>query len=301
MILAMLVVSSIVIFVVMHTLDYSNNIIISFLLYFISVSFYNISSEYLRGMDLLSDYSIHNIIVGVITVVASIFIVYHMKQGVAGLLFVYALAYATATADIMFRYKPFKASNSKVEDLKRMLHYSIPLIPNVLSWWIINVSDRTIINIFLGSFYSGIYGICCKIPTMLSLVFSIFNLSFQQFVMHSNDETSQKNYYNFLLKKVIKILFSGSIAIIAITPIIYYQFLNNDYWSGISCTPVLLAGAIMLSLAQYTGDLLLAKKHTRVIGLSTVIGAIVNIILNIITIPKFGIIGASISTMISCM
>lgn len=301
MLIIMLFLSSFIVYLIMHVLNYKNEIVFSFIFYFVSISLYNISSEYLRGKDMLTAYSIHNIIVGVITVIASIIFVYYMQQGVAGLLFVYALAYCVATVDIIVRYNPLKTKGNKSGDLKEMLHYSIPLIPNVLSWWIINVSDRTIINIILGNFYNGIYGICCKIPTMLSLIFSIFNLSFQQLVMHNINENSQKQYYNFLIKKVIKVLFSGSIAIIGVTPIIYYQFLNKDYWDGISSVPVLLAGAIMLSLAQYVGDLLLAKKHTRIIGVSTVIGAIINIILNIFTIPNLGIMGASISTMISCM
>ena len=99
----------------------------------------------------------------------------------------------------------------------------------------------------------------------------------------------KKKYYNELIKKVVKILFLGSIIIVSFTPIIYRLFLKNDYWKGIDCVPVLLCGAVYLSLAQYVGDILLVKKKTLWIGGSTICAAICNVIVNIIIIPYAGI------------
>ena len=58
-----------------------------------------------------------------------------------------------------------------------MYQYSIPLVPNGISWWIVNVSDRTIITAIIGTAANGIYAVSNKFPTILSSLLGIFNLS----------------------------------------------------------------------------------------------------------------------------
>ena len=268
-------------------------------MYFISLSFYSVFSEYIRGKNKLIAYSLLSITTGVLLIIFSVILVKKFMLGVAGLLISFALSYGLTFILFQLYFKPFKITQKDNKDIKSLLKYSIPLIPNNISWWITNVSDRTIINIIIGSYYNGIYAICCKIPTMLSIIFGVFNLSFQQIAMEETDIHNQKKYYNELIKKVVKILFLGSIIIVSFTPIIYRLFLKNDYWKGIDCVPVLLCGAVYLSLAQYVGDILLVKKKTLWIGGSTICAAICNVIVNIIIIPYAGILGASIATMFS--
>ena len=71
-------------------------------------------------------------------------------------------------------------SSISFETVKQLVAYSYPLIPNNICWWIINVSDRTLINIFLGAAANGIYAIACKIPNFCASVFNVFNISWQE-------------------------------------------------------------------------------------------------------------------------
>ena len=299
-VLPLMAIVTIIITVIMILLRLDVMIIIGFISYFVTFALYNLSSEYLRGNNLLKEYSICNIIVGFTIVIASIILVRGFSLGVAGMLFVFSISYSLSLIIILIKFKPYVEGNEEnAITSKELLNYSIPLIPNSISWWITNVSDRTIIMFFQGSFYNGIYAISCKIPTMLSMVFSIFNLSFQQVALQSTNDKDIEDYYNQLIKKVIRVLFSGSTVIVSATSIIYYSLLAEDYWQGIPCVPILLCGAIMLSLAQYIGDILLVDKQTKIIGLSTMIGALFNIILNLILIPRYDIIGASVATLVS--
>ena len=293
------IVVAFVVYFLMYFNGFQNGIILGFLMYFISLSFYSVFSEYIRGKNKLIAYSLLSITTGVLLIIFSVILVKKFMLGVAGLLISFALSYGLTFILFQLYFKPFKITQKDNKDIKSLLKYSIPLIPNNISWWITNVSDRTIINIIIGSYYNGIYAICCKIPTMLSIIFGVFNLSFQQIAMEETDIHNQKKYYNELIKKVVKILFLGSIIIVSFTPIIYRLFLKNDYWKGIDCVPVLLCGAVYLSLAQYVGDILLVKKKTLWICGSTICAAICNVIVNIIIIPYAGILGASIATMFS--
>ena len=290
---------SLLVFIVMSYMDMERDIIIAFIFQFVAMTYYNIISEYLRGNGKLIGYSALNVSLGIFTIVLSVLFLKVLNLGVAGLLLVYACAYGITFVIAQIIFKPLlvqKTDNTRVVDF---LKYSIPLIPNNISWWITNVSDRTLINLIQGSYYNGIYAICCKIPTVLSIIFGIFNLSFQQVALENIAPEERKLYFNQLIKKVIRLLFSGSAFIVGVTPNIYHLFLKESYWEGIPCIPVLLCGAIFLSIAQYMGGILLVKKNTKAVGSSTICAALVNIILNIFAIPGWGLLGASVATMVS--
>lgn len=297
--LPLICIISVIVYCFMDHIGFEKNIILSFIGYFISMAYYNITAEYLRGNGKLIEYSAINLTMGILSVLLSIIFLRVFRLGVVGLLLVYACAYGITFFISQILYKPCKVKNKNDTKISSLLRYSIPLIPNNISWWITNVSDRTLINLMIGNYYNGVYAICCKIPTMLSIIFGIFNLSFQQVALQHVTPDEQKPYFSALIKNVVRILFSGSILIVSFTPWIYHLFLKKDYWEGIICVPVLLCGAVFLSIAQYMGDILLVKKDTKSIGGSTICAAIINIVLNIFTIPSWGILGASFATMIS--
>ena len=61
--------------------------------------------------------------------------------------------------------------------LKEMLAYSLPLVPNSLSWWVIGASDKTVVSWFLGVSQNGILSVSQKFSTAYTTFYSIFNLT----------------------------------------------------------------------------------------------------------------------------
>ena len=61
----------------------------------------------------------------------------------------------------------------------KMLKYSIPLIPTTVFWWITSVSDRYMVNGYIGDTANGIYAVSYKIPTILTIVSSVFMQAWQ--------------------------------------------------------------------------------------------------------------------------
>ena len=106
---------------------------------------------------------------------------------------------------VYYKYDIFRITNKGDYNLKKMLSYSLPLIPNGISWWVTNASDRLIINLFLGVKYNGLYAMAYKIPTLLTSFFSVFNLSFQQMAFLENEE-SDIIFYDKLFNELFRIL-----------------------------------------------------------------------------------------------
>lgn len=278
----------------------NNSLLIPFMLYFNFYTLYSCDSEYLRGTEKLKKYSFCNILVSLFIIIFNIIFVYKLKFQVFGMLLSYALAYFLGVVFISIseRNIELKRSNEKVIQ-KEMIKYSLPLIPNSISWWIINVSDRSLIKIYLGNFYNGIYAVSCKIPVIVNLLFSIFNLSWQQTAVKTLNDKDKNKFYNNIFLQLITFLFTTSILVVCSSEFIFHIFINKQYYAGIYQIPILVNGLIYLSFAQFLNAIFLANKKTKSVGITTIISAIINIIINFMLLNKIGIYAASISTFIS--
>lgn len=293
-----MIICNVLIFLLMKKSDY----LLSFVLYFNAYAIYTCSSEYLRGIGKLKLYSLINIIVSFFIVGFNIVFVYLLKYQVNGMLLSYGLANMIGVIIILAREKLIDLDTFKLKDRHtkyEMIKYSLPLIPNSISWWITNVSDRTIINWFLGSFYNGIYAVACKIPLIVNLFFSVFNLSWQQIAIVTLNDDDKKDYYNSIYDSLLKFLYSSGFCILILSTFIFKFVLDREYYEGIKQIPFLLNGVIFLSLAQFLSGIFLANKDTKNVGKSTIIAAIVNLCVNLIFIKLIGLYAASISTLIS--
>ena len=63
--------------------------------------------------------------------------------------------------------------------IKAMVKYSVPMIPNSISWWISNSSDKYMLTAFCGVAVTGIYSVAYKIPTFLTTFTTIFMSAWQ--------------------------------------------------------------------------------------------------------------------------
>ena len=81
--------------------------------------------------------------------------------------------------------------------------------------------------------------------------------------------------------------------------IVYGVFLPHDYIASMKYIPSLLSGTIFLCLSQYLGNMLLSNRKNKIVGISTTISAIFNILINLLLIKQIGLFAASFSTMIS--
>ena len=87
--------------------------------------------------------------------------------------------------------------------------------------------------------------------------------------------------------------------IIIFTKIITKILAANDFYIAWRYAPFLMISVLFTSLSNFLAGLFAASKESKIMGKTTIIGAVINIILNIILIYFIGTIGAAISTMIS--
>ena len=77
-----------------------------------------------------------------------------------------------------------------------MLTYCVPLIPTAVFWWIMGVSDRYLVKWFVESDANGIYAVAYKIPTILTILATVFMDAWQlSAIAESGDRRAQARFY----------------------------------------------------------------------------------------------------------
>lgn len=264
----------------------------------------SIMLQILRGLGKNKNYSIASIITAFITLISNFILIVVFKLNASSILISSLIANFVCIFYVclninMFKYISILKVNKKT--IKEILTYSLPMIPNSLSWWIVNVSDRTIISIFLGVSSNAIYTVACKFSNILNSVFSIISMSWQETAtLHINDSDRDKFFSNIINQ--ILILFSCVGLLILVFLSIFYNFVIGDnYISSYNYIPLLIYANTWNVLIGLIGGIYIAKKKTKEIANTTIISAILNIVINFVLIKFIGLYAACISTLLSYM
>lgn len=268
----------------------------------LALSLSNIMLEVSRGMGNHKYYSIASIISGVVIIGLNVIFLIPLHLGVAGVLIANIIAniicfiYLVYINKVIKYIKPANRSKNKIKEL---LYYSIPMVPNELSWWIVHVSDRTIISIAINTAANGIYSVSCKFSNILSSIFSIFNMSWHESAsIHINDE-DRDVFFSSIIKEAFNFFVSVCVVIIAVMPFIFKIIIDSAYNEAYQYIPLLLLGNIFNVLVGLFGGIYVAKKLTKEVAKTTILAAIINISVNIILVKFIGIYAAVISTVIA--
>ena len=255
-----------------------------------------------RGMGRTLDYSISCLITGALTIVSNILLIAVFKLGAFGMITSMALANGVGALYLFIRLKLYKLINFKLMDkklIKEMYQYSIPLVPNGISWWIVNVSDRTIISYVLGTAANGLYAVSNKFPTILSSLLGVFNLSWSESAALHINSPDRDEFFSDISNTVTKLFTSLGVGMIACMPFIFPLLINSKYNGAFNQIPILVLGAVFNVVVCLYSAVYIAKKMTKQVATVSIIGAIINITINVLFIKYIGVYAASISTAIS--
>lgn len=257
---------------------------------------------YLRAIKHLDVYSFVNAISTMCIAVITTFLLKFAEMGLEGIILGYGLGYLLGDLIIVvwtkyWRYLAFHEIS--IAGMKQLISYSYALIPNSLAWWLINVSDRTIINVFLGAAANGIYAIAYKIPNILSSVFGVFSVSWQQSATEALSSADRDKYYNEIYNKMSVILLSLCCGILSLNSWLFNYIFDIKYYDGHLYAPILIGGTVFATLSQFYGGIQISFKQPKENGITTIVGAVANLIIHFGLIKFVGLYAAAVSTILS--
>lgn len=255
-----------------------------------------------RGFGKTLDYSIACIITGAMTIVLNIILIVFCGMRVEGMVLSTALANGLGALYLFIRlkmYKYVKKDLVNVKLIKDMIKYAAPLVPNDISWWIVSVSDRSIISFVLGTAANGVYAISNKFPTLLSSVMGIFNMSWCESATLHIDSEDRDEFFSDICNTVVKLFTAIGVGLIACMPFIFPILVNSKYDEAFVYIPILVLGVVFNVAVSLYSSIYIAKKMTKQVAATSIIGAVINIVVNVLLIKVIGLYAAALSTMLA--
>lgn len=274
-----------------------------FLFYIILVLniLYAILLNFARGSGHSIAFMIGGIVNTLFMLISNVVFLSIFHLGVKGYLYALMIGYSVGIIYlllIVIKNYSFADGSTDRKLLKDMLKYSIPLIPTAAMWWIMSVSDRYVMNLYLGPSATGIYAVANKIPTIISMLYAIFQQAWQISAVDEIDSTDRDEFYGRIYDAFFRSLFLASaITILIIKPLVI-TLVSDAYSTSWMYAPFLIISAVFSSMAGFLGVNYVASKKTRGALVTSALGAGLNTILNFVLIPKFGIQGAVIATLL---
>ncbi|MCH4192002.1 MAG: oligosaccharide flippase family protein [Butyrivibrio sp.] len=255
-----------------------------------------------RGLGKNRQYAFGAIINSGLNMILVVILMAGAKLGFKGLFISLDIAFLSAVIYQIIACKQLERIDFKYlskDVLKVMLNYSWPMIPNTLSIWIVNSCDKFIIRFFLGIEMNGVYAVAQKIPNVFSIAYSTFNMAWQESASISVKDKDADLYYDSIFKALFDFLTGCMLILISATPILYGILIRGSYEAAYDQMSLLYIGVFLSSISSFFGSIYIAQKATKEVGISSLIGAVINCIVNIAMIHWAGLYAASVSTIVS--
>ena len=270
-------------------------------IYTIASCYHSLCAQFIRAQGKMALYAGQGILNTVLVIGLNILFLLVFKWGIIGYVLSTAVADILCSSFLVFKEKLWQYLTVKPGKglLAHMLRYSVPLIPTTIFWWITSVSDRYMITAFLGSDANGIYAVAAKIPTLLTLMATIFleAWQFSAIAESAGERKEHIRFYSKIWKIFMSAMFLAGGVVIALSQWEIRVLSADEYYSAWQYIPLLSAAMIFSSFVTFAGSIYVVEKKSLLSFGTSMAGAAVNILLNLILIPtELGIQGAVIAT-----
>lgn len=185
---------------------------------------------------------------------------------------------------------------------KKLVHYSLPLIPGVLALFVMNYSDRFILNYYLPLEQVGIYALAYKFGFLITvIIIEPFALVWTAKMFNIYSQPDSQITLNRILVGFGFTLSTFALVISYFSKEVVYIASPESYHDAARVIPFIVSGYFFYGLLRIIYTPLYARKKTGTISKINVVAALTNFGLNILLIPIIGIFGAALSTYISFM
>lgn len=266
----------------------------------IACIFSSIMLQISRGLGDNKKYALGSFITALTTVLLNVLFIVVFKWGAYGMLTATLIGNIMCSLYIFVAKKVYKYINIKLyskELLKKLWRYSLPLIPNAISWWIFNSSDRIIVSSILGISDNGILSAAYKFSSVYITIYNIFNMTWTESAsLHINDKDNNQ-FFSKIIDTTLRLFTAICFGIIVCMPFIFPIMINKKFAQAYNQIPILMISSLFNVVVGLISVIYIAKKDTKAVAKTSIWAAIINVIVNLGLINFVGLYAASISTL----
>jgi O-antigen/teichoic acid export membrane protein len=186
--------------------------------------------------------------------------------------------------------------------IREYLHFSLPLTPNALIRWVTESSDRYLVTYFLTLGSVGVYSAACSIGNLIQLFVSPLQLILLPELSKLFDENKideVRIYMSHSLRYFLFISIPAVFGLSALAKPLLGILTTEDFLSGSVVIPIIAFSGLLAGIFQIFVNTMFLVKKTKSTTYINILAAVSNVLINILLIPRIGIVGAALSTLFS--
>lgn len=161
------------------------------------------------------------------------------------------------------------------------------------------MSDRLILTQMVDSAANGIYAMANKFPNIINVLYGYFYTAWKESAAKIIKDDNKNKYYTSIYHDAKRFLYAVTICLIAAMPFVFPIFINKTYDEAYIYIPLVMIATYYSNLSSFYGGIFSAYKDTKIMGSTTIIAAIINLIIDFALVKYFKIYAACISTLIA--
>ncbi len=257
-----------------------------------------IATSYFRSAEMAGRYAAASLSVFAVTVGSIAYLMLVRSMGLRGLLVGMLLGQTTGAlfslGFLVFKIRPRRSPGL----LSSALRYSLPLIPHLIGTSLMSGADRWMLEYYGLRHELGLYTLAVQLTVPVSLVVSAWHEASSPRLLAAYRDRGVDGLTAFLprIAAGFAILGAGSLVlIVAATPLLRL-LVGARFEPGLPLIPWVGLGLVVGFLQLPFLNVLYVQKRTRLIPALTLSAVAVNVVLNSVLIPSFGVYGAILAT-----
>ena len=265
-------------------------------------SFKTVCMQFAKGLGKTKLYAASGVISTLVLCGAGYLLLGVLRAGITGYLLALILCQATQLLLVtigarMWRY--FSLGSIDGDLMRRLLRYSIPMVPNALAWWFVNLSGRYIVLFSSGIAVAGLYTAASKLPAVMNMLVSVFQQAWQIFSAREYSAADRSRSFSIVFRVYSALLLCAGSLAIAVTEPLSRVMLSSGFYEARLFVPLLMFGAVVNGYSTYFGVLYNAAKQNRMIFVTTVVGALSNVVLSVLLATEIGVWGPIVGSVVA--
>ncbi len=262
----------------------------------INAVFYALSTQ-LKSLRMVNQFAITSFLHSILNIFFILFFVLELDLGIYSIYYAGIVVAPLLILLQLYFLRKYIIFYFGKEEIKKLLQFSIPLVPAAIAYLLLNLTDRFFIKEISMS-ANGVYEVAFKFSSIISIVIVAFQSALAPILYqgHKLEKTKLE------LIKIFKLFFGiGTLGVLTLSLFSYetlYFFTQPAYYDAMYILPIFYITIFFTGLGMFSPGLHI-KHKTKYIPIIVIFSAIINIILNFMLVHRYELVGAAIATLVS--
>jgi O-antigen/teichoic acid export membrane protein len=247
-----------------------------------------------RVMEKPMPLTILNVSRGIAVFILTLVLVIYFNYTAIGVLYANLIVNFIFAFIFLFMIRNHIIWNLNFIQIKKVLAFTLPLVPGSIAYYLTTISDRILIDKYLSLNDLGIYSIAASIALILNIFSYGAYKAFEPYIFKNWGSDKFLTIFENIRNSFVYVLLIGILCLSIFAKEFFLLMTDVKFHEAYWYVPMIIIGVYSASLSMLYGTIITAKGKTKINSLVSIIGATISVTLNIIFLPKYGLLTAAL-------